>query len=334
MFSPSALAGASSLVAAPKRTDAPVSTDAPRVKAMAPAAIPHDSSYYAKCMMGGILSCGLTHTGIVTLDLVKCRMQVMPEVYTGMVKGFSLVSAGGIGEMTVGWLPTLIGYSAQGFCKFGFYEVFKDVYADAMGRDNVESSALLKNVTYLSASATAEFIADIALCPWEALKVRMQTSTPETNFPRDLGAAMARINAEEGINGFYKGITPLWGRQIPYTMVKFGAFENIVRAFYTYLFNDRPKKEYPKSTQLGITFASGYVAGVFCAIVSHPADTIVSKLNQNDKASIGTIVNEMGLYNLATKGLFARIIMIGTLTGFQWWIYDTFKTAVGLQASG
>lgn len=36
----------------------------------------HDNSYYMKCMMGGILSCGLTHTAIVPLDLVKCRMQV------------------------------------------------------------------------------------------------------------------------------------------------------------------------------------------------------------------------------------------------------------------
>jgi solute carrier family 25 phosphate transporter 3 len=29
-----------------------------------------------------------------------------------------------------------------------------------------------------------------------------------------------------------------------------------------------------------------------------------------------------------------RIIMIGTLTGLQWWIYDTFKTMVGLQTTG
>jgi len=33
----------------------------------------HNASYYAKCMMGGILSCGLTHTGIVSLDVAKCR---------------------------------------------------------------------------------------------------------------------------------------------------------------------------------------------------------------------------------------------------------------------
>ncbi|TYZ68046.1 hypothetical protein PybrP1_012628 [[Pythium] brassicae (nom. inval.)] len=38
----------------------------------------------------------------------------------------------------------------------------------------------------------------------------------------------------------------------------------------------------------------------------------------------------MGLMNLATKGLGARIFVIGALTGFQWWIYDPFKSASGM----
>jgi hypothetical protein len=36
----------------------------------------HDMSYYKKCMMGGILSCGLTHAAMCPLDIVKCRKQV------------------------------------------------------------------------------------------------------------------------------------------------------------------------------------------------------------------------------------------------------------------
>ena len=36
----------------------------------------HDMDYYKKCMMGGILSCGITHTMVCPLDIVKCRMQV------------------------------------------------------------------------------------------------------------------------------------------------------------------------------------------------------------------------------------------------------------------
>lgn len=33
--------------------------------------------YYALCGFGGILSCGITHTAVVPLDLVKCRIQVI-----------------------------------------------------------------------------------------------------------------------------------------------------------------------------------------------------------------------------------------------------------------
>jgi len=36
----------------------------------------HDMSYYKKCMVGGILSCGITHALVCPLDIVKCRMQV------------------------------------------------------------------------------------------------------------------------------------------------------------------------------------------------------------------------------------------------------------------
>lgn len=38
--------------------------------------VPHDTSYYAKCMLGGILACGITHAGITPLDVAKCNMQV------------------------------------------------------------------------------------------------------------------------------------------------------------------------------------------------------------------------------------------------------------------
>ena len=118
-------------------------------------------------------------------------------------------------------------------------------------------------------------------------------------------------------------------------MAKFYFFEKIVQLFYTHVFT-APKETYNKPTQLGITFASGYSAGVICAIVSHPADSLVSLLGkpENKGKSIGTIASETGFANLATKGLGARVIMIGTLTGFQWWIYDSFKSAMGLGTTG
>lgn len=38
--------------------------------------VPHDISYYSKCMLGGVLACGITHAGITPLDVAKCNMQV------------------------------------------------------------------------------------------------------------------------------------------------------------------------------------------------------------------------------------------------------------------
>ena len=70
-----------------------------------------------------------------------------------------------------GWAPTLIGYTAQGICKFGFYEVFKNVYGDMIGEEN---AFLYRTGLYLAASASAEFFADIALAPMEAVKVKIK----------------------------------------------------------------------------------------------------------------------------------------------------------------
>lgn len=99
-------------------------------------------------------------------------------------------------------------------------------------------------------------------------------------------------------------------------MAKFFCFEKIVQLFYTHVLTD-PKDTYSKPTQLSVTFASGYLSGVVCAVVSHPADSLVSQLGkpQNKGKSLSAIFSEVGFGTLATKGLGTRVVMIGTLTG-------------------
>jgi len=165
----------------------------------------------------------------------------------------------------------------------------------------------------------------------------MQTSEPG-KFPKTAAAGFAHLKATEGTNGFYKGLTPLWCRQVPYTIVKFVAFEKVVQMFYTNVFT-REKSSYGKGTQLGVTFMSGYIAGVFCAIISHPADTMVSILNKrtgsnkSTGAQVSEIYGEIGFAGL-WKGLGTRIFMVGTLTCLQWVIYDSFKVWCGLATTG
>lgn len=281
------------------------------------------TKYFFLCALGGIPSCGVTHGIVVPLDLVKTRLQVNPAKYKGLFNGFRVtVQEEGPRALTKGWVPTVIGYSMQGACKFGFYEFFKVFYANVVG----EKIAFdWRTTLYLCSSASAEFLADIALSPWEATRVKMQTTK---GFPTKLLPALNKMYQEEGANAFFKSLIPLWGRQIPYTMMKFACFERTVELIYKTVI-PKPREQCSKGLQLVVTFAAGYIAGIFCAIVSHPADTIVSRLNQEKGLTAMQIAKKLGFANL-WKGLTTRIFMIGTLTALQWFIYDFVKVALNI----
>lgn len=113
--------------------------------------------------------------------------------------------------------------------------------------------------------------------------------------------------------------------------MKFASFETIVEMIYNRMPGE--KNDYGKGTQTAVSFTAGYMAGILCAIVSHPADVLVSKLNANRQTgeAFGAAVARnykdtgfMGLWN----GLPVRIVMIGTLTGLQWMIYVSIQHSI------
>lgn len=85
-------------------------------------------------------------------------------------------------------------------------------------------------------------------------------------------------------------------------MMKFASFETIVEQIYKAL--PGQKSDYSKGAQTGVAFVGGYLAGIACAIVSHPADVMVSKLNANRQAgegfgaAVGRIYKEIGFGGL------------------------------------
>ncbi|CAF0999022.1 unnamed protein product [Didymodactylos carnosus] len=244
---------------------------------------------------------------------------VNPEKYKGLIKGLKIIVAEeGSRAVWKGWLPTFFGYSAQGAFKYGLYEVFKDQYANMVGKDNYDK---YKGLVWCAASASAEFFADMALCPLEMVKVKVQTA-PHGTFPVAFGPAWSQMNAKRADTGFpYRSLVPLWSRQIPYTVAKFYFFEKVVQLFYTHVFT-QPKDTYSKTTQLGVTFASGYTAGVICAIVSHPADSVVSLLGKpaNKGKSLGQIITDQNRAGNGPVGpARSEILRAGGLgPGYSW----------------
>lgn len=288
--------------------------------------------YYAACTIGGIIACGPTHSAVTPLDLVKCRRQVNLLLYKSNLQGWKTILKTLGDSIFTGVGATFIGYSLQGAGKYGFYEYFKKTYGDLVGP---EKFAKYKTGVFLAASASAEFLADLALCPLETIKVKTQTTIPP--YAKSVFEGYSKIVAAEGVAGLYKGLGPLWARQIPYTMVKFALFEKTVEQIYKYM--GKPVSSYTPLQQTGVSFLGGYIAGIFCAVVSHPADVMVSKVNSDRKASeslsqaMSRIYKQIG-FSGVWNGLPVRIVMVGTLTGFQWLIYDSFKVYVGLPTTG
>lgn len=171
----------------------------------------YSAKYFTACTIGGILACGVTHWAVTPLDLVKCRRQVDSKLYTGNFQAWKKIArAEGFRGIYTGGSPTFFGYCAQGGLKYGGYEFFKKQYSDIVGP---EAAQKYRTFLYLGASASAEFFADLALCPFEAIKVRQQTTIPPMS--KGLINGWTSVTKKEGLAGLYKGLYPLWGRQIP-----------------------------------------------------------------------------------------------------------------------
>merc|ERR1712199_16268 len=87
---------------------------------------------------------------------------------------------------------------------------------------------------------------------------------------------------------------------------------------------------------VSVSLMSGVIAGVAAAIISHPADTLLSKVNKAGAGGTGSmmsrlsnIASETGYMNLCTQGLPARCVMIGALTAGQFGIFDSVMGALG-----
>ncbi|KAF9684726.1 hypothetical protein SADUNF_Sadunf04G0148400 [Salix dunnii] len=281
-------------------------------------------AYYGLCAAGGMLSAGTTHLAITPLDVLKVNMQANPIKYNSILSGFStLLKEQGPSSLWRGWSGKLFGYGAQGGCKFGLYEYFKRLYSDVLMDQN-------RNFVFFLSSASAQVFADVALCPFEAVKVRVQT---QPTFAKGLADGFPKLYKAEGLTGFYRGLIPLWGRNLPFSMVMFTTFEQSVDLIYSNIIQRR-KEDCSRSQQLGVTCLAGYAAGAVGTVISNPADNVVTSLYNKKAENVLQAVKNIGLANLFTRSLPIRIAIVGPVVTLQWFFYDSIKLLSGLPTTG
>ena len=95
----------------------------------------------------------------------------------------------------------------QGAFKFGGYEFLKARAIDTLGHETASQN---RTAVYLGSSALAEIAGDVALCPFEAVRIRLVS---QPGFARGLWGGISRILTEEGIRGLYSGFLPILLKQ-------------------------------------------------------------------------------------------------------------------------
>ena len=283
----------------------------------------YSPSDYARFFAAGALCATITHGAMTPVDVVKTRLQLEPKgSKLNMVSmARSIVASEGVSGLMTGFGPTAVGYLIQGGSKFCGFEFFKQKFATMAGSQTVAQNN--RTLIYMGAASSAELIASTLLTPLEAARIRLVSSR---SYANGLVGAVTRMAKEGGIREFYAGYFVILLKQIPFTMAQF-----TINEYMHELFRKRFNQEkLGKVAEVGVSLSCGLVAGIGAAIASHPADTLLSKINKGEGGKggqISKIVNVAQSTGFAGlwAGLGARMVMQALLICAQMGIYDAIK---------
>ncbi|KAK2589611.1 mitochondrial phosphate carrier protein [Conoideocrella luteorostrata] len=294
------------------------------------------TSDYVKFFAAGALAATSTHAAATPIDVVKTRIQVDDAMKgLNMVKAArTIVAKEGTSALLTGFGPTAVGYLVQGGAKFAGYEYFKKQYISLIGGPDKAVNSRMG--IYLGASATAELFADVLLCPLEATRIRLVS---QRGYATGLTSGFMRMAREEGFRGFYSGFVPLLFKQVPFAVGQFSVHEAVNEIIFRAMGPER-KAKLTSVESTGVELTSGLAAGAAAAVLSHPADTLLSAINKGagDKSQSATsrmfqLAKEFGPKRLLLTGLGPRLVMTCALVSGQFVIYAKCKELTGAPPS-
>ena len=304
-------------------------------------------SIYRGFALSGGCGCALTHLLVVPLDVVKTRLQTRPGSYAGFGDALHTIrKEEGLGMLFRGSVATGGGYLSYGACLYPGYEFFQRLFFHWAGAEAVTEGRV---PLVLLSGAVATFFTCFAITPFEAVRIRM-VEYP-TYAPSFVGAA-TRYVREGGVASLYDGLLPLLVRQILFGMVKFLIFDECAQWILATLPAGAADQA---SVSLVVSLLSGAVAGVTAAIVSQPADVVLSKVAQEGASvdgsdrTVGKLpgsINQLALLQRTASqiwrefglgglflGLPSRMVWSSAIIAGQFFLYDLFKQALHLSTN-
>lgn len=291
-------------------------------------------------LSGGICA-ATSHAIPVPVDVVKTRKQVDPVLYR---KSFveatkAIVEQDGAGALLAGLGPTTWGYMLEGAVKFGVYEVLKPPVRKALISASSTTAAFAflnsKLLAFATCAAVSGFAASIMLCPMEAVRIRM---VAEPSFaPQGWIQCGLKMLKYEGVEGLWKGMTPMVYKQVPYTVTKNVSFDFLTRSTYAAMRQNGVVMS--SAVKVSVPMFAAFVASLLSCVSSQPGDMLLSLVNAHKgKRRTKDIVRDILRTDRGIKGFFVgiktRLLHVGIIVTLQLLIYDFVKRLCGIAATG
>jgi Mitochondrial carrier protein len=270
-------------------------------------------SNFLRGSVAGLITCSL----VQPLDVIKTNILTLKHSSTITESFVFINSRHGIKGFWRGLRPG--GYKAFIGSGISFYylEFFKSLVS-------------ISNTGFMSNSLVAivsRGLTIITLCPLSIIKLRMEA--PQATPYKSVGDGLIRIYKEEGVKGYYKGLSSNLLRDLPFAGLSYGFYEFFSGVIANFMANPTPT--------LYNKIFSGALAGFTATILTQPFDVIKARQQFHyisDTASHeykGLIDAMHKIYiNEGIKGYTTglRIRLIERSLGFTlvWFIYEYLKS--------
>lgn len=140
--------------------------------------------------------------------------------YSGIMDGFRrIIREEGARGLYRGLIPGMFG-TLQAAVQFMIYEKFK-----LWRSDQLPPNTRLSNLDVVTLSASSKIIAGGVTYPYQVLRARLQAYDADKEY-RGVRDAIGKIWRDEGVRGFYRGLTPGLLRVLPSTCITLLVYEN------------------------------------------------------------------------------------------------------------
>ncbi|TPX30313.1 hypothetical protein SmJEL517_g06102 [Synchytrium microbalum] len=251
------------------------------------------------------------------LDVVKTRfqLQVGPEGYKSIADAFStMVKNEGFGVLYRGIIPPIMVEAPKRAIKFGANEKYGQLYKEHFGMKPGQAMAI---ATGISAGCTEAMV----VVSFDLVKIRLQDKNNAGKY-KNTTDAVAKIFAEEGFLGFWKGLEATLWRHALWNGGYFGSI-NYVRGLL-------PKAESKQGTLVN-NFVAGSIGGTIGTILNTPFDVVKSRVQNQGPGkavkynwgipALGIIVREEG-FKALYKGFVPKVLRLGPGGGILLVVFD------------